>query len=746
MGTIRGRALFDSLRQFGVRVPRTCVALSILFWGLTGPSAAAQARGKNVLILFRSVQYSDEFMNTIEPAIRTRIPGPVTFYDAYMDDPQIEERSYRESMAETLRDRYAGVKMDAVITNNPGPLAFAVEYRDRIFPGVPIIFTRVGRPEDLRQGPGITGVVSPSGFRKTVDLALRLQPDTRAIAVVAGVTNWDTLQLAYLHSELLRHQDKVKEIDIVGPPSRQQLARVAKLPPHTIVFFQTFPQFSDHEEFGTTDLLSEVAKVAPTYSVFYRLCVDGCIGGAFLDSRKEWLSTAEMVARVLNGERAENIPVVHDSGLDVQVDWRELHRWHIPASALPPGSVILYQPPSFWERYRIYVIVALAVIILQAFMIAGLLWQRARKRKAEAVLRESEERFRVLADTTPSLIWMCDVRGRVTYLNDRWSAFTDADSDTGYGNSWIPYVHPDDLKNVSDVLSEALKTRQPFSQECRLRRSDGIYRWILSVASPRMNGDGSFAGFIGSAIDTTDQKLASQALEKMGGQLIEAQEKERNRIARDLHDDICQRLALLSMELDQADGSRDGSSGTTKENLETIRKHCSDIADDVQSLSHQLHSSKLELLGIVAAIKGFCKEFSKQHEVNIEFTDEGVPQYLPKDIALCLFRVTQEALHNAVKYSATSNFTVQIRATADEVELAVSDSGAGFDVEKVKINQGLGLVSMQERVHLLHGKLLIESEPGKGTKILALVPLAARNQHSFADITATQIERVKEVA
>ena len=219
MGTIRGKMLFDCFRRFGVRALCTCArvtALGILLWMLTDPGVAAQARGKNVLILFRSIEYSDEFMKVVEPAIRARVPGPVTFFDAYLDDPQIEEKSYRESMAETLRNRYADVKMDAVITNNPGPLAFAVEYRDKIFPGVPIIFTRVGRPEDLRQGPGITGIVSPSGFHKTVDLALRLQPDTKAIAVVAGVTNWDALQLAYLHSELLRRRDKVKEIDIIG--------------------------------------------------------------------------------------------------------------------------------------------------------------------------------------------------------------------------------------------------------------------------------------------------------------------------------------------------------------------------------------------------------------------------------------------------------------------------------------------------------------------------------------------------
>jgi PAS domain S-box-containing protein len=146
---------------------------------------------------------------------------------------------------------------------------------------------------------------------------------------------------------------------------------------------------------------------------------------------------------------------------------------------------------------------------------------------------------------------MCDPRP--DYLSEcRRIAFTGPNRTKGYGENWITYVHPDDVERVLDKLYEALKVKQPFSQEYRLRRSDGIYRWMFDVASPRVNGDGSFGGFIGSAIDTTDQKLAQQALEKVSGQLIEAQEKERSRIARDLHDDICQRLALLSMEIERA--------------------------------------------------------------------------------------------------------------------------------------------------------------------------------------------------
>jgi signal transduction histidine kinase len=312
----------------------------------------------------------------------------------------------------------------------------------------------------------------------------------------------------------------------------------------------------------------------------------------------------------------------------------------------------------------------------------------------------------------------------------------------GYGDTWATYVHPDDLKNVLDTVSQALEHHQPFSREYRLRRSDGAYRWIFDVASPRVNGDGSFGGFIGSAIDTTDQKLAQQALERVSGQLIEAQEKERSRIARDLHDDICQRLALLSMELAQANRSSSISPEGLKKSLDDIQKHCSEIAGDVQSLSHQLHSSKLEYLGIVTAIRGFCMEFSKQHQVNIEFSENNVPTDLPKDVSLSLFRVAQEALQNAVKYSGVSQFAIDLSGMEDALRLVVSDAGAGFDVADAKKNQGLGLLSMQERIHLVHGSFTVESKPWQGTKILAVVPLIAERERPGADEDVKKTTRV----
>jgi PAS domain S-box-containing protein len=484
---------------------------------------------------------------------------------------------------------------------------------------VPIVFTELSTSElkRLKILPGLTGMTCSVGLRDTIDLALRLHPDANAVVLIEAKTGfwWSAA-----HAELLRHQDKVREIDIIGPPSTEMLTRIAALPPQTVVLWQLPSQSSTEPAVGVSDVLAAVVQRMPTYSAWARPCLNsGCIGGAYRDWRKQTREIGEIAARVLNGERPEDIPVVDDASFHVEVDWRALRRWHIPESALPPGSVLLYREPTFWERDRNYILAAIVLIVAQALLIIGLLWQRARKRKAEAVLRESEKRFRVMADTIPSLVWMCDAQGKITYLNERRIAFTGPDPKAGYGNTWAAYVHPDDLKIVSDTVSEALKSHQPFSREYRLRRGDGAYRWIFDVASPRVNGDGSFGGFIGSAIDTTDQKLAQQALEKVSGQLIEAQEKERSRIARDLHDDICQRLALLSMELAQTNRSSSGSSETLKKSLADIQKHCSEIAGDVQSLSHQLHSSKLDYLGIVTAIRGFCVEFSKQHQVDIEF-------------------------------------------------------------------------------------------------------------------------------
>lgn len=374
--------------------------------------AAPQQSPKNVLIMLSDMNGNEQLVDSIESEIRARVPEPVTFYTSYNTYRVLysgDHDSYYDSQAETFRLRYAEVKFDLVIAVSAEAIELAERFRDKMFPGVPIVFTMVDPSEPGAQpGPGITGLTIAVGLPETIDLALHLHPDTRTVAVISPP---DTYWLRAAHSELLRRSDRVKEVDFVERPSRELLAKISALPPHTVVLFQLSPDLTQ-PEFGGWQLLDAVAQRWPTYSPWDTLCLNhGCIGGAYGYNPPRYSQTAEIAAKVLSGERPEDIPVVHDHSLRVQVDWPALQHWHIPESALPPDSIILNRPPTIWQQYRKYVVVAAAIIALQALLIVALLWQRTRKRKAEAILRESEKRFRVMADATPSLIWMCDAQG-----------------------------------------------------------------------------------------------------------------------------------------------------------------------------------------------------------------------------------------------------------------------------------------------------------------------------------------------
>ena len=259
----------------------------------------------------------------------------------------------------------------------------------------------------------------------------------------------------------------------------------------------------------------------------------------------------------------------------------------------------------------------------------------------------------------------------------------------------------------------------------RLRRHDGEFRWVFDTGVPRFNADGSFAGYIGSCLDITERKLAEEALASLGGKLIAAQEQERTRIARELHDDINQQLAFLSVSLDELRQNPPNSMAAIDSRLERLGTQASEISTSVQALSHRLHSSKLEYLGLVAALRGFCREFSDQHHVEVTFSHEPMPDSLPQEISLCLFRVVQAALVNALKHSGVKSFDVHLRSSSGRVHLSVHDGGVGFDVEKVLGGHGLGLISMRERVRFVNGEISIQSTPNGGTTIEVDVPLPA---------------------
>ena len=353
------------------------------------------------------------------------------------------------------------------------------------------------------------------------------------------------------------------------------------------------------------------------------------------------------------------------------------------------------------------------------------------RQRAEAALRESEERFRRLANTAPVMIWMSNADGLGTYVNEPWLEFTRRSVDEELGNGWMELLHPEDVDKLGDTFSKAAKRREAFQNEHRLRRYDGEYRWVLGSGVPRFDADGSFAGYIGTAIDITERKLAEEALSTVSQRLIEAQEEERRRIARELHDDIDQRLALLAVKLDELQESP-GSKHELSRGIEEAKTQLEDVARDIQALSHRLHSSKLEYLGLEGAAASFCRELSDRQRVKIDFDSSDISKDLPKEISLCLFRVLQEALQNAIKHSSSRQFQVSFIGGSTEVELTVRDSGVGFDPEVALRGRGLGLTSIRERLKLVNGALSIHSQLERGTTIQARVPLNAQMKSARA--------------
>jgi PAS domain S-box-containing protein len=357
--------------------------------------------------------------------------------------------------------------------------------------------------------------------------------------------------------------------------------------------------------------------------------------------------------------------------------------------------------------------------------IVGTLLDITEHRRVERVLRESEDRFRTMADGAPVMMWMSGVDKLCTDFNRGWLAFTGRSIEQELGNGWAEGVHPDDLQKCLTIYVEAFDKRQPFSMEYRLRRYDGEYHWISDSGSPRFLADGTFAGYIGCCIDIHDRKALEFARLELARRLMSAQEAERTRVARELHDGIGQEIALLGIQMQRAAASIAPEPEPAYARMQKLCTNLTAIGLHVSRLSHQLHSSELEYLGLSVAITKLCREFSEQYSIRVVCTCTNIPAKLENDIALTLLRVVQESLHNIAKHSGANNVEVEVAGVSGELTLIVRDNGTGFDLQESKAAAGLGLISMRERIHLIGGEFAIDSTPGAGTRIWARTPMLA---------------------
>jgi PAS domain S-box-containing protein len=828
-----------------------------LFLVLQCPVAAQGNQVRRVLVL-------DDLGTISSPGFAEA--GQAVFLGLQKSPYQIE--LYQESLQVTLFPdkvsqrrfhkefilKYSDRKPDVIITVGSASLKFIAELNERFVQDTPIVFCAVlGEiPELVNSDKRFTGVWGRLHPEETLNAALHMFPGTKHVVVVGGVGQLDDRFETVAKEAFHNYESKLEFTYFTNLTMPDLLDRLKHLPNHTIVYHTAITQDAAGGRFIDSAQSVPLVAAAASAPVFVMDDLDlraETIGGDLVNWADDGRVAAEMAVRVLNGEKPEYMPIV-TSNHKYTFDWQALQRWGLNESSLPPDSVVLNKPPSFWKAYKQYIVTGLILLVVQAVAIIVLLLQRAQKRKTEASLRLSME-------AGQSVGWEWNfASGRSYWFGNLQTIFgIRSDEILGQVREFYRYVHPEDREEVENALADARQSCTPFIAEFRVVRVDGAMRWVASrgefdnkgkagarrmrgmavditerkiiqerlkesqnrlesivqsamdaviaidddqrivvfntaaekmfgcpeqdaIGTPidrfiperfriahrahirqfgqsevanravggttallgqRSNGEEfpietslsqSLAGkkkiFTVMIRDVTERRRAEEALASVSRRLIRAQEEERTWIARELHDDFNQRIALLAMNLETLKQELPTSDGKVIRRIEESSKLTSELASDIHALSHRLHSSKLELLGLVGACHSFCRELSDRQNVEVAFHSRDLPKNLPPQIALCLFRVLQEALQNAVKHSGARRFDVSLSGAPSEILLAVHDSGIGFDPEKAIEGNGLGLISMMERLKLVDGQLSIDSKPQVGTTIHARVPLRLR--------------------
>jgi signal transduction histidine kinase len=573
--------------------------LLLLSWASPG---AADVTPKRVLILDsfgREVAPFTTAVSSFRTALAQELGAPVVFYDESLDMARFVGENREGPFAEFLRARFADRPPDVVVPFGSPAVRFASHYRERLFPGTPMVFAAVeprALPADaLRQNA--TLVTQKVDLPGVIEDILQMQPDTANIAVVFGASPPEQFWVAECRREFERFRSRLHFIWLTDLPFEGVLQRSATLPPHSFILFGMFIMDSAGVPFDENEPLRQLRAVAnaPLFAYFGHQLGLGAIGGRLYQDAEVGVLAARATIRILRGESAERIPPQILEAAPAVYDWRELSRWGIGEARLPPGRVIRFRQPTFWELYR-WRIVAIAVLFaLQTGLIIALLINRSKRR------------------------------------------------------------------------------------------------------------------------------LAEQAAQGFHGRLIRAHEEERARLARELHDDVTQRLARLA--IDAAQVERAPSGPTASETMSEIRQGLVRLSEDIHALSYQLHPSIVEDLGLVAALRAECERFTRQESIPTDATLCEVPEPVPSETALCLVRVTQEALRNVGRHAGACKVDVSLQRLDGGLQLAVRDDGIGFKPAFQEGTPHLGLASMRERLQFLGGELDIDTAPGHGTALVAWVPL-----------------------
>jgi PAS domain S-box-containing protein len=345
------------------------------------------------------------------------------------------------------------------------------------------------------------------------------------------------------------------------------------------------------------------------------------------------------------------------------------------------------------------------------------------RQNAEDALRECGARFSLFMEHLPAMAFLKDLEGRYVYVNPNFAMLTGCAPGLCPGLSDEEYW-PEFAARLRDEDRRVVRTGQTLTSE-DARTNGGETRHYQTVKFPIPDKDGTPTWIAGISVDITARKVAEQERQSLLARLANAHQEERWRISRELHDDLTQRLAALAIDLGRLAAQRLPTPTHLKKELRTLQRRAVQAAEAARHIAHQLHPIEVDDLGLVAALRSYCEDFSKRERIAVKLTSRDIPKELKREIGSCVYKVAKESLSNVARHAAAERVSVTLDGTAEVIRLSVKDFGIGFRTGSPAIDRGLGLLSMQERVALLGGNLSIRSQPGEGTEVIVAVPLDA---------------------
>jgi len=605
----------------------TVFTVTVIAPGIVCAPASADTRAARTVLTIHWGAENVPATGRLDTAIRKVLEHtdiPVKYFAEYLETEEFPAEAASASLRDYINRKFEGRHIDLVIVTASATLQFALRYRDELFPGVPIVFVAAALPQAViaRDVPGVTGVVNDVPIADTLQLALTLHPSVHRVFVISRAPSEGNDE--GVRSTLKRFSRSVELTYIKQRTVPAMLATVKSIPAQSLILYSHDARGETPPNVYPTEIVHRVVEDSPVpvYTIDEADIGSGVVGGMMRAADAAGTRVGEIAGQILNGTAPDNIPISAVAAVPM-FDWRAVKRWGIDASQLPAGSQILFRTLTVWDIHGWYIAATSVVVTAQLLLITALLTQRARRRRAEHIVRAREAALRTSYD--------------------------------------------------------------------RIRL--------------------------------------------LAGRLINAQEAARASIAQDLHDDICQRLAMVSTAIDRLKNLSGHIQDTdTQRSFAALARDTRWTFETVRRLSHDLHPATLRVLGLVPAIKTHCSEVAKRHNVEVSFTSDGDLQYVPDDVAVCFFRIAQESLRNGVIHGEAHRCTVSITRSGDHVEMTVIDDGHGFNLEAISHDSGgVGIISMEERARAIGGTLYIVSTAERGTTIRVRAPLTPAQPRSLAD-------------